>query len=313
MSRSTSSLARARIPFRVKPMLATLVPEPFSGNGWVYEEKYDGDRILAYKEGGHVQLLSRNGKDRTGDFPKIVPAIRNLSPDTLLLDGEVVVFDSRKVSRFQLLQQGKGEPVYAVFDCLYRNGRDLRREPLSIRRIALEESVPAGESLLPSRRLSPNGLKAFAVAKKRGFEGIVAKDWSSPYVEKRSKHWLKVKVKHEDEFVIAGFTEPSGARKYFGALLLGAYQNKRLRYVGKVGTGFDEKTLTELYAKFRPFVRKQTAFIDPPRESKLIFLAPRLVAQIAYAEWTADHKLRHPVFLGLREDKRTEDVSFPEA
>jgi bifunctional non-homologous end joining protein LigD len=294
-------------------MLATLVPEPFSRDGWAYEEKYDGDRTIAYKEGDHVQLLSRNANDRTADFPKIVAAIRDLSPETLLLDGEVVVFDSRKVSRFQLLQQGKADPVYAVFDCLYRNGRDLRRRPLSSRRLALEESLIPGKVLRPSRRLSANGLKAFAMAKARGFEGIVAKDLSSPYLEKRSMYWLKVKVKHEDEFVIGGFTEPAGSRKYFGALLLGAYQNRELRYVGKVGTGFDEKTLAQLNAKFRPLLRKQPAFIDPPRDRKLYFLAPHLVAQIAYSDWTADHKLRHPVYLGLRNDKRAADVSFPEA
>jgi len=177
----------------------------------------------------------------------------------------------------------------------------------------MEESIPAGKVIFPSRRLSANGLEAFAIAKRRGYEGIVAKDASSPYIEKRSTYWLKVKVKHEDEFVIGGFTEPAGSRQYFGALLLGAYKGKNLHYVGKVGTGFDEKTLAQLYAKFRPLLREQPAFLDPPRERKVHFLEPRLVAQIAYSEWTADKKLRQPVYLGLREDKRAEEVSFPEA
>jgi len=293
-------------------MLATLVSEPFDRPGWVYEEKYDGDRILAYKEGGSVRLLSRNAKDRTAKFPRIVDAIRALKPSSLLLDGEMVVFDKQKVSRFQLLQQGKGEPVYAVFDCLFFNEKDLRREPLSTRRKVMERSIGASKVLLASHRLDDNGLKAFQFAKRRGYEGLVAKDISSPYVEARSRLWLKVKVHQEDEFVIAGYTPPAGARKHFGALLLGAYGKGELRYVGKVGTGFDEKTLAALFKKFQPFVRDKPALADPPQEKGAVFLVPRLVAQISFQEWTADGKLRQPVYLGLRDDKSARDVTFPE-
>jgi len=301
-----------RIPFRVHPMLATLVPEPFDKPGWVYEEKYDGDRILAYKEENRVRLLSRNGKDRTDSFPRIAEAIRILRPATLLLDGEVVVFDRKRVSRFQLLQQGKGEPVYAVFDCLFHEGKDLRSEPLSTRRAVMEKSLGSSKVLLPSHKLATNGLEAFRMAKRRGYEGLVAKDVSSSYVEARSNKWLKVKVHQEDEFVIAGFTKPAGSRQHFGALLLGAYDKGKLHYVGKVGTGFDQKALATLYQKFQPFVRSQPALVDPPREKGVAFLAPRLVAQISFQEWTADRKLRQPVFLGLRDDKRPQDVLLPE-
>lgn len=302
-----------RIPFRIKPMLATLVPQPFHKPGWVYEEKYDGDRMLAYKEDKRVRLVSRNGKDHTDRFLKVAMAVEKLRPGVLLLDGEVVVFDRKGVSRFQLLQQGKGEPIYAVFDCLYDDGNDLRREPLSARRQILEQVVPSNTVLLPSHRLAENGLEAYKIAKRRGYEGLVAKDLSSPYVEKRSKFWLKVKVRQEDEFIIAGFTPPEGSRKYFGALLLGAYDKGKLRYVGKVGTGFDEQTLASLYKKFQTLVRRKSTLVDPPRERDVTFLVPRLVAQISYQEWTADRKLRHPVFLGLRDDKNPEDVVFPEA
>lgn len=301
------------IPFRVHPMLATLVSKPFEKPGWDYEEKYDGDRILAYKEGDHVRLLSRNGKDRTDNFPRIAAAIRLLKPATLLLDGEVVVFDKKGVSRFQLLQQGKGEPVYAVFDCLFHQGKDLRREPLSTRRAMMEESIGRGETLLRSRILADNGLEAFRVAQRRGYEGLVAKDLSSHYVEDRSRFWLKVKIHQEDEFVIGGFTAPEGSRQYFGALLLGVYDKSKLCYVGKVGTGFDQETLVSIYKKFKPLVRSKSAFATPPQERNVTFLQPRLVAQISYQEWTADRKLRQPVFLGLRDDKRAEDVVFPEA
>ena len=294
-------------------MLATLVSEPFHKPGWVYEEKYDGDRLLAYREDDRVRLLSRNGKDHTSKFPDIVAAVKKLRPASLLLDGEVVVFDKNRVSRFQLLQQGKGEPVYAVFDCLYADGKDLRKKPLSARRHILEHIVPSSSVLLPSHRLADNGLESYKIAKRRGYEGLVAKDLSSPYLEMRSRFWLKVKVHQEDEFVIAGFTAPEGSRRYFGALLLGAHEKRGLRYVGKVGTGFDEKTLASLYKKFKPLERDKPALVDPPREKNVTFLEPRLVAQISYQEWTADRKLRQPVFLGLRDDKSAGDVVLPEA
>jgi bifunctional non-homologous end joining protein LigD len=289
-------------------MLATLVAEPFDRRGWDYEEKYDGDRILAYKEGGRVRLLSRNGKDRTARFPRLVQAIGGLRPESLLLDGEAVVFDRKQVSRFQLLQQGQGDAVYVAFDCLYCAGQDLRQEPLSVRRAVLEKALGKNPLLRLSRRLSGTGLQAYHVAKRKGYEGLVAKDLSSPYIEGRSKYWLKVKVHQEDEFLICGYTRPEGSRKYFGALLLGAYEGRQVRYVGKVGTGFDGRMLASLYKKFQPLVRSRPALPDPPREAGLTFLAPRLIAQISFQEWTADRKLRQPVFLGLRDDKRPQEV-----
>ena len=301
-----------RIPFRVHAMLPTLVKDPFHRRGWVYEEKYDGDRILAYKEGGRVRLLSRNAKDHTARFAKIAAAVAALRPRTLLLDGEVVAFDRRGVSRFQLLQRGRIEPSYAVFDCLYRDGRDLRRESLAIRRTSLEGAIGKRAPLLLSRRVAENGLAAYRVAKRKGYEGVVAKDLSSPYIERRTTKWLKVKVRQEDEFVIVGYTAPSGHRKYFGALLLGAYDHRALRYVGKVGTGFSERGLAALFRAFRPLVRNRSPLVDPPRERDVTCLAPRLIAQIAFEEWTADRKLRQPSFLGLRDDKRPADVVMPE-
>jgi len=301
------------VPFRVQPMLATLIKKPFHKPGWVYEEKYDGFRILAYREGAKVSLLSRNGKDRTRMYPDIAAAIAGLPARTLLLDGEVVAFDNRHISRFQLLQQGKIPPLYAVFDCLYQNGHDLRAQPLAARREAMEAAIGGSQALFPSHRMNPNGLLAFREAKTRGYEGIVAKDLSSPYVEGRSTKWLKCKVHQEDEFVIAGYTPPEGSRTHFGALLLGAYQRGELRYVGKVGTGFDREKLASLYEKFQPLVRKRPALIDPPGEKGVTYLAPQLVAQIAYEELTADQKLRQPVFLGLRDDKSAKDCFLPGA
>jgi bifunctional non-homologous end joining protein LigD len=291
-------------------MLATLVAEPFHKRGWVFEEKYDGDRLLAYKDRDRVRLLSRNGKVRTRRFPQIAAAIASLHPQTLILDGEVVVFDNKGVSRFQLLQQDSADAVYAVFDCLF-HGKDLRHEPLSVRRAIMKTAIGSSRMLIPSHRLAANGLKAFRTAKRRGYEGLVAKDPSSPYVEGRSTNWLKVKVHQEEEFVICGYTKPAGARRHFGALLLGAYGENKLHYVGKVGTGFDESTLAALYKRFQPLVRPKVALTDPPREKGVVFIAPKLVAQIAFQEWTADRKLRQPVFLGLRDDKSAKDVRLP--
>jgi len=294
-------------------MLATLVSEPFHRPGWVYEEKYDGYRILAYKEGRKVTLFSRNAKDRTASFADVAAAVAGLAAKTLLLDGEVVAFDRKLVSRFQLLQQGEVPYVYAVFDCLYRNGKDFRSEPLPVRRDALGKAIGDRQRLFPSRRLPSNGLEAFRVAEKKRFEGLVAKDAAAPYIEGRSTRWLKVKVHQHDEFVIVGFTPPAGSRTHFGALLLGAYRGKDLVYVGKVGTGFTHKTLNSLHAKLRPLTRKVPPVTNPPREKGAVWVAPDLVAQIAYHEMTADERLRQPVYLGLRDDKKPGEVVLPGA
>jgi bifunctional non-homologous end joining protein LigD len=302
-----------RISIRVRPMLALLVPKPFHRPDWVFEEKYDGIRILAYKEGAKITLLSRNDLDRTATFKDIAAALALLRDRTLILDGEVVALDPKGVSRFQFLQRGDVAQRFAVFDCLYRNGRDLRSEPLSRRRQELERALeePPKQFLL-SRRLAKNGLTAYGIAKRRGLEGIVAKDSDAPYEERRSSKWLKVKVHQEEEFVIGGFTAPAGARKHFGALLLGAYRGDDFICVGKVGTGFSQQTLGDLAKSFRPLIRSSSPFVDPLREKNVTWLEPRLVAQIAFQEWTADQKLRQPVFLGLRDDKEPSDSVLPE-
>jgi bifunctional non-homologous end joining protein LigD len=302
-------IAMRKVPFRVSPMLASVVDRPFTRDHWVFEEKYDGVRILAYKEGPGVSLISRNAIDRTSRYRDIAAAVAELRAETLALDGEIVVFDSRGISRFQLLQQGRGRPQYVVFDCLYRNGEDLRSKPLSVRRAALERSVKPSDFLLWGARLATDGRKAFRMASRRGLEGIIAKNLSSSYVEGRSQEWLKVKVHQQDEFVIGGFTQPRGARRHFGALLLGVYADGgRLRYVGKVGTGFDEKTLGSLHRKLQQLIQSKSPFSSDPHERGATFVAPQLVAQVSYGEWTEEGKLRHPVYLGLRDDKAPQEV-----
>jgi bifunctional non-homologous end joining protein LigD len=302
-----------RIPIRVRPMLALLVPTPFDRPGWVFEEKYDGIRILAYKEGTEVTLLSRNDLDRTATFTDIAAAVGQIRDQTVILDGEIVAFDSKGVSRFQLLQRGDFARRFAVFDCLYRNGRDFRTEPLSRRRYELEATLgETPKQLLLSRRLARNGITAYGIAKRKGLEGLVAKDSDAPYEERRCRKWLKVKVHQEEEFVIGGFTAPAGARKHLGALLLGAYRGKDLIFVGKVGNGFSQQILADLAKSFRPLIRGSAPFVDPPREKNVTWLAPQLVAQIAFQEWTEDQKLRQPVFLGLRDDKEPNESVLPE-
>lgn len=289
-------------------MLATLVEQPFSTPNWTFEEKYDGVRVLAYKEGEKVSLISRNGIDRTARYPAIAATITRLGASTLVLDGEIVVFDAKKVSHFQLLQQGRGRPQYVVFDCLYENGRDLRTEPLSVRRKALEHAVKTALPLVLAECLASDGIAAFHQAIERRLEGVIGKNLSSRYVEGRSSEWLKVKVHQKDEFVIGGFTEPAGARHYFGALLLGVYSGSQLRYVGKVGSGFDKRTLRSLHGKFQRLIRNDSPFSAGIDERAATFVSPKLIAQISFTEWTKEGKLRHPVYLGLRDDKDARDV-----
>lgn len=300
-----------RIPFPVVPMLATLVAEPFQRKGWVFEEKYDGYRILACKEGPRVTLMSRNGNDKTARFAAIAEGVAALPARVTVLDGEVVAFDDKLISRFQMLGEAGRPLVYAVFDCLYLNGRDLRSLPLSDRRSVLETLIGNTDRLLPSRRLAHDGLGAYRTARKFGYEGVVAKDLASPYVSGRSTRWLKVKVRREEEFVIGGYTTPAGSRTGFGALLLGAYEGRNLRFVGKVGSGFSHAQLAQIERRLSRARRGAAPFANAPREPGATWVSPRLVAQIAFQEWTGDRKLRQPVFLGLRDDKKPAECRLP--
>jgi bifunctional non-homologous end joining protein LigD len=298
-------------------MLATPVGAPFHYPGWTYEEKYDGYRIIAYKEGKRVTLVTRNLKDRSGDFPEIVAAVAALPAPTLALDGEIVIFDREGISRFQLMQrrlEGEAEAaVFAVFDALWTRGRDLRGRPLTERRGVVEREVRPGSRLVVARRLAADGLEAFEEARRLGLEGLVGKDPASRYLPGvRSPAWRKVKVRAEEEFVIGGFTAPGGSRAHFGAILVGAHEGGRLRYAGKVGTGFTARTLDALRRRFTPLVRPTSPFADGPRERDVTWLRPTLVAQIGFTELTGDGRLRHPVFLGLREDKRASAVRWPQ-
>ena len=299
----------------IRPMLATLAAEVPSGRDWVFEEKYDGIRALAYRRNGAVRLWSRNLLDLTAGFPDVAAAILSLPGGDLVLDGELAVFDRAGVSRFQLLQRrGSGaRAAYAVFDLLERDGTALLRHPLSERRSALERIVTGRGVLRLSRRMVKNGETAYAAAQRKGWEGIIAKDQTSSYQPGvRSRSWLKVKVRKQSEFVIGGYTAPAGAREHLGALLVGLYDGPKLRSTGKVGTGYTADALAELADVLEALGTRTSPFADAPRPKDVTWVKPRLVAQVAFAEWTADGKLRQPVFLGLRRDKSPRECRWDE-
>ncbi|MDP9320849.1 MAG: non-homologous end-joining DNA ligase [Chloroflexota bacterium] len=302
----------------IRPMLATLTSEVPSGAQWTYEEKYDGIRALAYRRKGKVRLWSRNLLDLTAGFPDVAAAIRALPGRDLVLDGELVVFDTKGVSRFQLLQRrgAGGRMEYAVFDLLERDGTPLMKRPLKQRRVHLEGVVGTGRVLRLARRLGKNGKAAYSKAETREWEGIIAKDETSTYQPGlRSRSWLKVKVRKQSEFVIGGFTAPTGSRTHLGALLVGLYDGLALRYAGKVGSGYTRESLAELATLLAPLRTEKLPFADAPELRKMkgaTWVKLKLVAQIAFAEWTADGKLRQPVFLGLRRDKSPRECRWDE-
>jgi bifunctional non-homologous end joining protein LigD len=297
-------------------MLATLSPTIVEGPEWVFEEKYDGIRAVALREKGRVTIWSRTLQDLTGGFPHVVASMGALEGGDITLDGELVALDAEGVSRFQLLQRrgmANGAPTrYAVFDLLEENGRPLLGRPLAERRAALERLMRGRDDpLFVSRRLMRDGKAAYREAKRHGWEGIIAKDEASPYQPGvRSPFWRKVKVRKESEFVIGGYTAPKGGRQHLGALLIGLYDGPSFRYVGKVGTGFTEETLDMLARKLTP-LRTDTPPFDPaPRMKDATWVRPKLVAQLVYAEWTAEGKLRQPAFLGLRTDKSPSECTW---
>jgi bifunctional non-homologous end joining protein LigD len=300
----------------IRPMLATLSPGIVEGPQWVFEEKYDGIRAVAGRERGKVKIWSRMLQDLTGGFPHIVDAVEALGDGDLVIDGELVALDAKGVSRFQLLQRrgtaGASATRYAVFDVLEQDGRSLMSRPLRERRAALERLVGRRTApLFISRRMVRDGKAAYREAKRLGWEGIIAKDEGSPYQPGvRSPFWRKVKVRKESEFVIGGYTAPKGGRRHLGALLVGLYDGPKLRYVGKVGTGFTQDTLEMLATKLERLRTEKSPFDPPPPIRDATWVRPRLVAQLAYAEWTADGKLRQPAFLGLRTDKDPSECTW---
>jgi bifunctional non-homologous end joining protein LigD len=301
-------------------MLATLTDRRDFGDGWLLERKFDGERCVARRDGAAVRLESRTGKDLTGTYPEVRATLAAQRTDRFLIDGELVAFDGQQTS-FSRLQRRLGitraspdlveafPVVYCVFDLLEVGGMDVTGLPLLERRATLERVIRATPALLVSEAWHDESERRFAEACRAGWEGLIAKRVDAPYTRGRSRDWLKLKCVLEQEFVVGGYTDPAGSRTDFGALLIGFYEGDRLRYAGKVGTGFNAETLAKLGSSLRKLETSESPFVDArPIPRGTHWTRPELVAQIGFAEWTADGRLRHPRFLGLRDDKPPADV-----
>jgi bifunctional non-homologous end joining protein LigD len=321
----------APLPEFVEPMKARLAAHPPRAREWLYEIKFDGFRALALRGSDEARLLSRNEKDLGAKFPEVLEAVSRLDVTDAILDGEIVALDAEGRSSFQLLQQfekGRVKPplFYYVFDLLRLNGRSLCELPLTERRAALERILPRGENVIRhSAALGEDAAPLLEQARKLGLEGLIGKRADSAYEPgARSGAWVKLKLVREQEFVIGGYTEPEGSRKYFGALIVGVYEDKRLRFCAKVGTGFNHALLRSLHARLRQLETDTCPFADLPQRRKAgsrgsqaitaadmrrcHWLEPSLVCQVKFSEWTDDGHLRQPVYLGLREDKDAPEV-----
>ncbi|KPH01667.1 ATP-dependent DNA ligase [Pseudomonas sp. RIT-PI-q] len=311
---------KAKLPEQLKPELATLVEKAPEGE-WSYEIKFDGYRIMARIDHGDVKLFTRNGHDWTHKLPSQAEALAALNLESAWLDGEMVVADEHGVPDFQALQNAfdsgrSGNIVYYLFDLPYLNGVDLREVPVEERRVALATLLKLNED--PLLRFSdafgedPEALLNSACQMQ--MEGLIGKRLGSPYVSRRSSDWIKLKCKHRQEFVVVGYTDPKGSRNAFGALLLGLHDRDsgKLRYAGKVGTGFNEVTLKRIYEQLKPLKAKKPSVVNPPSgfDAKGVhWLKPSLLAEVAFAEMTKDGSVRHAVFHGLRDDKPAEDIT----
>lgn len=317
---------RRRPPAWLEPQLATLTRDRFSDPEWIFEHKYDGERCLAYRDGGQVRLLTRNKKQANDAYPELVEALAAQRADDFIVDGEVVSFEGSKTSFARLQQRIHVRqpsqdlrvqvPVYFyLFDLLYVDGEDVRTSPLLERKQLLRTLLSFHDPLRFTVHRDTDGEAYFNEACRDGWEGLVAKRADAPYRPGRSPDWLKFKCENAQELVIGGYTDPQGSRSGFGALLLGYYDEEgRLTYAGKVGTGFDDETLRSLHDEMAGIQREHPPFErgSLPR-SQVHWVEPRLVGQIGFTEWTAAGQLRHPRFQGLRRDKAPIDVVREEA
>jgi bifunctional non-homologous end joining protein LigD len=318
----------ARLPDFVEPMKAKLVESIRPGN-WIYEIKFDGYRALALRGGHETRIVSRNEKDLGKKFPIITDSIAGLDVQDAIIDGEIVALDEKGRTSFQMLQgfdMGQERPpiIYYAFDLLRLNGKDLQKLPIEERKSKLEELLkkPAGV-LRYSVSFTKDIQELLDRAQKLGLEGLIGKRSGSRYeAGKRSGAWVKIKLHQEQEFVIGGYTDPEGSRKYFGALLVGFYEGKNLKFGGRVGTGFSEKLLRSLSAELRKIGVERCPFFNLPAAGRnrwdqgltaaemkrCHWVKPLIVCQVKFTEWTRDDRLRQPVFLGIREDKRASEM-----
>ncbi|MGH2807860.1 MAG: non-homologous end-joining DNA ligase [Actinomycetota bacterium] len=312
--------SKRRQPTWVEPMRAILTKERFSDPAWVFEPKLDGERCVAYKKGRDVRLMSRNQKLINGSYPEIVDALARQDHD-VIIDSEVVAYDgevpsfSRLQRRMHVVDPDKarrtGVPVFLhAFDLIYADGYDITRVPLRARKKVLRKLVSFRSPLRFVTHRDTDGEAYYEeMCAKKGWEGLIAKRADSTYQSTRSRDWLKFKCTNEQEMVIGGYTDPQGSRSGFGALLVGYYERGELRYAGKVGTGFGVETLTMLTKELKARERPTPPFADRDLKRRTAhWVEPELVAQIGFAEWTGDGRLRHPRYIGLRRDKPAKKV-----
>ena len=318
-------VSKSTIPTAIKPMLATLVDEPFDDDAWQYEVKWDGYRALAFINKGNVDLLSRNNKSFNDKFYPIYDLLSEWKINAVL-DGEILVLNDKGISQFGALQnwrsEADGELVFYVFDLLWYDGKNMMELPLYQRQAILNEILPSDDDRVRLGKVfKASGIDFFAAAEKMGLEGIIAKKINSTYVpDRRSKDWLKIKISKRQEVVIAGFTKNEDTSKTFSSLLLGVYEKGKLQYVGKVGTGFSDQLQKTMINQFDsliiskspfdelPDVNKPSRFRPNPPKAKATWLKPELVCEVAFTEVTEDGVFRHPSFKGMREDKKAKDV-----
>jgi bifunctional non-homologous end joining protein LigD len=305
-------IERAPPPAHAEVMKAVLTRERFSDPDWMFERKLDGIRCVAIRANGRVRLLSRNDLSLNARYPEVATAVEGEPCEQFALDGEVVAFEGSRTSFARLAERGH-RPVavfYYVFDVTWLEGYDVRPLPLRTRKRLLRATLRASNALRVTPHRNGAGEALFEDACRKGWEGVIAKRADSPYSATRSRDWLKFKCEQGQELVIGGYTAPRGSRVELGALLVGYFQDGRLRYAGKVGTGFDRETLHDLGTRLRALRRKNSPFANASaiRERGVVWTEPALVAQVAFTEWTSAGRLRHPRFLGLREDKPAHDV-----
>jgi len=311
------------MPRQVEPMKAVLASESFDSNDWLYEIKWDGERAVAYLDNGRLSLMSRNQKEQNFRYPELADLADFILGEKIVLDGEIVAFDELGLPSFQKLQsrmnlqqeseikrKSSEQPViYIVFDVLFWQGQYLQTAPLWQRKQVLNSILMPYHHVMLSDFIETEGQAFFEAAEQQGLEGIIAKKKDGHYEQRRSGSWLKIKAVHQQEVVIAGFTEPRETRPYFGALLLGVYKDGRLLYVGHAGTGFDYQSLRDVYGKLAALEVSKSPFESTPEtNAKAHWTEPKLVAEVKFSEWTKAGKMRQPVFLGLREDINPKDV-----
>jgi bifunctional non-homologous end joining protein LigD len=330
-----SSPIKRPMPTAIHPMLAESIEEPFDNDDWLFEIKWDGYRAVAFVQDDKVRLVSRNQNELTGRYPELKDMPEFIKGKTAILDGEVVALDADGRASFSLMQQRTGfrpggrkavarseVPVlYYAFDLLYLDGYDWRRVPLEKRKKKLQSILKPGDSLRYSDHYAAQGKALFQIARDKKLEGILAKKRASLYEERRSREWLKIKIRHRMECVVGGYTEPEGTRANFGSLVLGLYDKEgRLVHVGQVGSGFDQKLLAELFQTLKKIETKKNPFYGEVEAlRKVNWVKPELVAEVEYTEWTegansgSGPKLRAPVFLGLRDDKDPKECVLDQA